>query len=83
MGDNILLLSILPLAVIGLVNLLFPQWSVRMIEKRMREGDDRFLDEQRFYQAYPWKRNVRLVRLSGAGIVLVQIIGWTWHFHFR
>lgn len=78
--DTTILIATMPIGLLGMVNLLYPRWSIRWIEARMAAGDDRFLDEQRTYAAYPWIRDARLVRLSGAGIVLVQAVGWGLHF---
>lgn len=78
--DTTILIATMPIGLLGLVNLLNPRWSIRWIEGRMAARDDRFLEEQRTYAAYPWMRDARLVRLSAAGIVLVQVVGWCLHF---
>lgn len=51
--------------IMALVFIFAPQWQIRHIEKRMQAGDDRYLDEQRSYPAYPWQRNAKALRVTG------------------
>lgn len=67
-------IMMVPAAVTGLACLFYPQWTTRRIARRMQEGGDRYFEEQRSYQAYPWQRNPRLIRLSGAVILLLQAV---------
>jgi hypothetical protein len=56
---------------LGLAMILWPQKWTAPIDKRMAEGGDRFLDEQRSYAAYPWLRSTKVRRRWG----LVLLIG--------
>jgi hypothetical protein len=40
----------------------------------MRAGDDRYLDEQRSYRAYPWQRNPQVLRIAGAVLLLMEAV---------
>ncbi|HUQ14159.1 MAG TPA: hypothetical protein VM055_07785 [Novosphingobium sp.] len=37
-------------------------------------GDDRFLDEQRSYSAFPWLGEARSYRIQGGAIILLGLI---------
>lgn len=65
---------LIPSTITALFWLLAPQWQIRRIEARMRDGDDRYLDEQRSYRAYPWQRNAGALRLMGAAILLMEAV---------
>lgn len=65
---------LIPSTIMALFCLLAPQWQIGRIEARMREGDDRYLDEQRSYRAYPWQRNARALQLMGAAILLMEAV---------
>lgn len=46
--------------------LIFPNRQVRRVEERIAAGDDRFFEEQRTYQSYPYLRSARAIRAIGA-----------------
>lgn len=71
--DNHLILLTAP-TIMALVWLFTPQWQARHIERRMRAGDDRYLDEQRSYRAYPWQRNPQVLRIAGAVLLLMEAV---------
>ncbi|MBP7336312.1 hypothetical protein [Niveispirillum sp.] len=55
----------------ALAALFAPQRQIRRLEDRMRAGDDRYLDEQRSYRAYPWQRNARVLR--GLALIVLSL----------
>lgn len=65
---------LIPSTITALFGLFAPQWQIRRIEARMREGYDRYLGEQRSYHAYPWQRNANALRLMGAAILLMEAV---------
>lgn len=77
--DSHLIVLIAP-TITALVLLVAPQWQTRHIERRMRAGDDRYLDEQRSYQAYPWQRNPKVLRVTGAVLLVMEAayLGLSW-----
>jgi len=46
--------------------LLWPRRQAQIVEQRIRDGDDRFFEEQRAYRAYPWMRDPKRIRTMGA-----------------
>lgn len=74
------LISLIAPTITALVLLITPQWQTRHIERRMRAGDDRYLDEQRAYRAYPWQRNPKVLRVTGAVLLLMEAVylGLSW-----
>jgi hypothetical protein len=71
--DTNLILLIGP-TIIALVMLIAPQWQIRRIEARMQAGNDSHLDEQRSYRAYPWQRNAKALRVTGAVILALEAL---------
>ncbi len=63
-------------AIVGSVAAFAPGSIVRRIEKRMREGDDRYFEEQRELRSYPILRNRIALRVIGALI----LAGSAWLF---
>ena len=57
-----------------LAMLLWPHRQARFVEKRMAEGDNRFFEEQRTYESYPWMRDPKRIRIVGAVGTLSGII---------
>lgn len=52
--------------VLGVAYMIKPTWRRDQVEKRIAEGDDRFFEEQRSYQAYTGWKSVKFNRLLGA-----------------
>jgi len=44
---------------------LWPHKRVQTVETRIAQGDDEFFEEQRTYQAYPWLRDPKRLRIAG------------------
>ena len=77
--DTHLILLIAP-TITAVVLLFAPQWQTRHIDRRMRAGDDRYLDEQSSYRAYSWQRNPKALRVMGAVLLLMDAVylGLSW-----
>lgn len=45
---------------------LWPDRQVRRVKRRIKEGGDRYFEEQRVYQSYPTLTNPKRLRLMGA-----------------
>jgi hypothetical protein len=53
-------------ATLGCLSLaLWPHRQARAVEARIKEGDDDYFEEQRTYQAYPWLRDPKRLRVAG------------------
>lgn len=44
---------------------LWPHKRAEAVEARIAKGDDTFFEEQRSYEAYPWLRDPRRLRIAG------------------
>lgn len=44
---------------------LWPHKRAQTVETRIAQGDDEFFEEQRSYQAYPWLRDPKRLRIAG------------------
>lgn len=44
---------------------LWPHKRADAVEVRVAKGDDDFFEEQRSYQAYPWLRDPKRLRIAG------------------
>ena len=64
-GEPMLIYGIV-LTLVCLATLLWPDRRAAWIERRIAEGDNRFFEEQRSYEAYPWLRDRRRIRVVGA-----------------
>lgn len=64
MGSDMYIFGVL-IALINLPLALWPHRQVHSVEARIAEGGDQFFEEQRAYQAYPWMRNPKRIRLFG------------------
>ena len=62
------------LIVCGLGLAVWPQRQAQAVIKRIEQGDDRFFEEQRAYQAYPSLRDPRKIRLRGLIVALCGAI---------
>lgn len=67
---SVMLWSLLPLAALALYGAIFPQGRAKRVEQRMRAGDDRYLDEQQSYHAYPMLRDPKRIRLASLGTLI-------------
>ena len=53
------------LTLISLSTALWPRKRAEAVEARIAEGGDAFFEEQRSYQAYPWLRDPKRLRIAG------------------
>lgn len=65
----------------GLSLALWPNRRARAVETRIAQGDDSYFEEQRAYNAYPWLRNPRRLRIAGfvstaGGLIVCAIEFW-------
>jgi hypothetical protein len=59
----------------GFTMLFWPNRRAQAVEQRMREGDDRYFEEQRTYRSYPSMRDPRRIRIIGGICTVVGLIG--------
>ena len=48
-----------------LIMAIWPNRQAQAVKKRVAQGDDRFFEEQRTYQAYPSLKDPKRIRIAG------------------
>lgn len=53
------------ITLVSMVSVFWPERRAAAVEERIAKGDDRIFEEQRAYQAYPWMRDPKRIRIVG------------------